>query len=78
MSYSPDGKLLASSDDHKIRVWELATGQAVVTLKGHTGPVLSVAFSPDGKLLASASEDHTVRVWEPTPRRHLQPAKSAN
>ena len=38
--------------------------QETLTLKGHTGSVLSVAFSPDGKRIVSGSEDETLKVWD--------------
>ncbi len=45
-------------------VWEVATGQRVRVLEGHTGVVRSVACSLDGKCIVSGSDDCTVRMWE--------------
>jgi len=46
------------------RLWSVADGQALRTLRGHAGFVWGVAFSPDGKLLASSSVDSTIKLWE--------------
>jgi len=50
-----------------VKVWDVASGQETLTLKGHRGPVLSVAFTSDGRRLVSGSDDETVRIWDARP-----------
>jgi WD40 repeat protein len=50
----------------------LSQGQPVRTLTGHTWGVKSVAFSPDGRLLASGSNDETIKLWEVATGREVR------
>ena len=50
--------------DRTIKEWEVETGRLMRTLTGHKLPVLSIGLSPNGRLLASGSEDKTVNIWK--------------
>ena len=52
-------------------MWDAANGHELLTLKGHTGYVLSVAWSPDDKRLATAGLDRTAKVWDAADGREL-------
>ena len=63
---APDGMTLASGDGRaRVTLWDLATGREKTTLRGHSAAVTSVEFTRDGRLLASMSADHTIKVWDP-------------
>ncbi len=62
---SPDGTRMAfGSFDNIATLWDLATGQLLLTLQGHTNAVPNVVFSPDGSRIATASADNTAKIWD--------------
>jgi WD40 repeat protein len=71
---SPDGRTAASGGwvDGKVRLWATATGKELALLGGHRGAVRALAFSRDGKALASAGADKAIVLWDVAGRRELR------
>lgn len=65
VAFSPDGgRIITGSADHTAKIWDMASGEALLTLQGHSGSVNAACFSPDGVQLLTASGDGTARVWD--------------
>jgi hypothetical protein len=68
-AYSPDGRALAlvtfgGTLSHQVGLWEILTGKQRCSFRGHDDAVCCLAFSPDGKFLASGSRDTSIVIWD--------------
>ena len=66
VAFTPDGQYAATGDDHTVRLWDVNTGELVREFLGHLPGnwVSEIAFSPDGKSMASVDGDRTARLWD--------------
>lgn len=82
LAVTSDGRMIASGGDRwagepskviggVIKLWDALTGRELASLPGHSKVISGLAFSPDGSLLASSSDDGTVIVWDVANRKPL-------
>ncbi len=70
--YSPDSKFIVSCKDNEIKILDATTGSEMMTLRGHDGPIDSIAFSPDSKYIISGGMDNMIKVWDVASGRELR------
>jgi WD40 repeat protein len=62
---TPDGsRVISTSRDRTLRVWDLQSGEALAVLRGHDAEVRGCAVMPDGRRVVSASADETLKIWD--------------
>lgn len=73
LAFSPDGqRLISGGFDSKVKIWDTATGEEIMSLSGHEGRIKSVTVSPDGKQIVSGSFDKTIKLWDASSGQELR------
>lgn len=63
-AFSPDGKTLAVGGLPDVVMWDVPTKKVIQHIGGHDKPITAVAYSSDGKLLATGSENGTIKIYQ--------------
>jgi WD40 repeat protein len=64
IAWTPDGTRLLSAQSDDTREWDTSTWQHIRDWTGHNSYIYALAVNPTGTLVASASKDHHVRLWQ--------------
>src|SRR5262249_20258790 len=81
LAFAPDGRTLASGSgnwsvqgegDNTVRLWDVASRQEIRRPEGHQCALTTVGFTPDGKILVSASLDSSIRLWKTASGKELR------
>ncbi len=71
LACSPDGKHIAAGMDQLLNVWDAETGKVVLSFKAHQHVITSLAYSPDGKRIATTSPESNMTLWDVETRKEL-------
>ncbi len=69
--FSPDNRYLAVSFDEGVKIWEADGRREIAMLRGHKGAVTAVAFSPNGKTIATGGSDAIIKIWDTSSFKEL-------